>query len=144
MPVVGYFLGVGFNDVISNYDHWIAFVLLALIGANMIREAFKKDDGCQACEDEKVAGRSLSATKMLPLAVATSIDALIVGVSLAFLDVNIWWAAAFIGFTTFWFSVAGVGIGTAFGTRYKSKAEIVGGVILILIGLKVILEHLLK
>lgn len=144
MPVVGYFLGVGFNDVISNYDHWIAFVLLALIGANMIREAFKKDDGCQACEDEKVAGRSLSATKMLPLAVATSIDALIVGVSFAFLDVNIWWAAAFIGFTTFWFSVAGVGIGTAFGTRYKSKAEIVGGVILILIGLKVLLEHLLK
>jgi len=143
MPVAGYFLGVQFKSVINDYDHWIAFVLLALIGANMIRESFGKEDEGGESGKERRKDADLSFKTMSMLAVATSIDALAVGVSFAFLDVNIWAAAAFIGVTTFCFSLGGVKIGNMFGTRYKSKAEFAGGVILILIGVKVLLEHLL-
>ena len=135
MPMAGYFLGSQFADYITAYDHWIAFVLLAAIGANMVREALTggDDDGANA---------SLAFGAMLVLAVATSIDALAVGVSFAFLGVNIFAAAAFIGVTTFIFSAVGVKIGSVFGSRYEKKAELAGGVILILLGVKILLEHL--
>ncbi len=134
MPVIGYLVGVQFRDAIMAVDHWIAFVLLAVIGGNMIREALSKE--------EEEADASLSAKKMLPLAVATSIDALAVGVSFAFLDVHIGMAASFIGVVTFLLSAAGVKVGSLFGAKYKSRAELCGGVILILLGLKILLEHL--
>lgn len=138
MPIVGYFVGVNFSDAIRSVDHWVAFALLALIGVNMLREALgKEEEGeCVECADNPLAAR-----KMLPMAVATSIDALAVGVSFAFLGVDIWGAAATIGVTTFLFSAVGVKIGNIFGARYKSKAEVAGGIILILIGLKILLEH---
>ena len=138
MPIVGYFVGVNFSDAIRSVDHWVAFALLALIGVNMLREALgKEEEGeCVECADSPLAAR-----KMLPMAVATSIDALAVGVSFAFLGVDIWGAAATIGVTTFLFSAVGVKIGNIFGARYKSKAEVAGGIILILIGLKILLEH---
>lgn len=140
MPIVGYFVGVNFREAIESFDHWIAFALLALIGINMIREALgKEEEGvCEECEKE-----ALSARKMFPMAVATSIDALAVGVSFAFLNVDIWTSALAIGITTFVFSFGGVKIGNIFGARHKSKAELAGGIILILIGLKILLEHLL-
>lgn len=134
MPVVGYFVGVQFKDAITAIDHWIAFVLLAIIGGNMIREAFSKE--------EEEADASLSFKKMLPLAVATSIDALAVGVSFAFLDVQIGIAASFIGVVTFLLSAAGVKVGSLFGAKYKQRAELVGGMILVLLGVKILLEHL--
>lgn len=134
MPVVGYFVGVQFKDAITAIDHWIAFVLLAIIGGNMIREAFSKE--------EEEADASLSFKKMLPLAVATSIDALAVGVSFAFLDVQIGMAASFIGVVTFLLSAAGVKVGSLFGAKYKQRAELVGGAILVLLGVKILLEHL--
>lgn len=134
MPVVGYFVGVQFKDAITSIDHWIAFVLLAVIGGNMIREAFSGE--------EEPADASLTFQKMLPLAVATSIDALAVGVSFAFLSVHIGMAASFIGAVTFVLSAAGVKVGSLFGAKYKSKAELCGGVILILLGVKILLEHL--
>lgn len=137
MPLIGYLVGVQFRDHITAFDHWIAFILLGLIGANMIREALSKEDG----EEEKSNG-SLSARSLFPMAVATSIDALAVGVSFAFLKVEIVPAVSFIGVTTFLLSAAGVKIGNLFGLRYKSKAELIGGIILILIGLKILLEHL--
>lgn len=135
MPFIGYFLGVQFRNVITSVDHWIAFVLLSIIGGNMIREA------CGSEECETTSG-SLDVRGMLALAVATSIDALAVGVTFAFLKVNIVPAVCFIGVITFTLSVAGVKIGHIFGTRFKSKAELFGGVILILIGVKILLEHL--
>jgi putative Mn2+ efflux pump MntP len=134
MPLIGYFLGVGFKDYISAFDHWIAFALLVLIGANMIRESvFGEDDSAEA---------SLSFRSMLPLAIATSIDALAVGVTFAFMGVNIAFAVMLIGITTFVISAAGVRIGNIFGSKYKKKAEIAGGVILVLLGIKILLEHL--
>ena len=135
MPLLGYFLGVQFRSVITSVDHWIAFILLAVIGGNMIREAL----GPEECE---TADASLDVRNMLALAVATSIDALAVGVTFAFLQVNIVPAVCFIGVITFTLSAAGVKIGNIFGTRFKSKAELLGGVILILIGAKILLEHL--
>ena len=135
MPLIGYFLGVQFRDVITSVDHWIAFILLGVIGGNMIREAL----GPEACE---TADASLDVRNMLALAVATSIDALAVGVTFAFLQVNIVPAVCFIGVITFTLSAAGVKIGNVFGTRFKAKAELAGGVILILIGTKILLEHL--
>lgn len=135
MPLLGYFLGVQFRSVITSVDHWIAFILLAVIGGNMIREAC----GDEECE---TADASLDVRNMLALAVATSIDALAVGVTFAFLQVNIVPAVCFIGVITFTLSAAGVKIGNIFGTRFKSKAELLGGVILILIGAKILLEHL--
>lgn len=139
MPLIGYFLGVQFEDKITSVDHWIAFVLLGLIGLNMIREALSKDEEeSPSCDGEA----DLSAKSMFVLAVATSIDALAVGVTFAFLKVNIWFAVACIGVTTFCFAMAGVKVGNVFGTKYKSKAELAGGIILILLGTKILLEHL--
>lgn len=134
MPVIGFLLGYKFEKFIVSVDHWIAFVLLAVIGANMIKEALGKD------EDE--VDDSFGFKAMLPMAVATSIDALAVGITFAFLNVNIISAAILIGITTFVLSAAGVVVGNVFGMKYKSKAEFLGGVVLILIGLKILLEHL--
>lgn len=134
MPAIGYVLGAQFQEAIASIDHWIAFVLLALIGGNMIHEALDND--------EEEADASLDVKPMFLLAVATSIDALAIGITFAFLKVNIIPAVCFIGIVTFIISFAGVKIGNVFGARYKNKAEIVGGVILILLGLKILLEHL--
>lgn len=134
MPAIGYILGAQFQETIASIDHWIAFVLLALIGGNMIHEALDND--------EEEADASLDVKTMFLLAVATSIDALAIGITFAFLKVNIIPAVCFIGIVTFIISFAGVKIGNVFGARYKNKAEIVGGVILILLGLKILLEHL--
>jgi len=136
MPLIGYLLGRNFRSYITKFDHWIAFVLLGFIGGNMVREALSKDE-----EDEDDA--SLDVKTMFLMAVATSIDALAVGVNFAFLpDTNIWAAVSFIGVITFTLSCFGVKIGSIFGTKFKSKAEIFGGVILILLGIKILLEHL--
>lgn len=134
MPVLGYILGAAFADYITAFDHWIAFILLGIIGGNMIKEAFSG-------EEEEVSN-SFGVKTMFIMAVATSIDALAIGITFAFLKVNITAAALFIGCTTFVFSAAGVKIGSVFGTRYKAKAELAGGLILILLGIKILLEHL--
>lgn len=138
MPVIGYLLGTSFRDMITSIDHWIAFVLLGLIGANMIKESFEKEEEENA--DEK--NEAFDVKTMVPLAVATSIDALAVGVTFAFLNVDIVPAVSFIGVITFFFSVFGIKIGNAFGIKFKAKAEFAGGVILILMGFKILLEHL--
>ncbi len=135
MPLLGYVLGVQFSHVITSIDHWIAFVLLGIIGLNMIRESREEEE---ACEEED----SLQVKEMLVLAVATSIDALAVGITFAFLQVEIVPAVVFIGVTTFLLSAGGVKIGNVFGAKYKSKAELAGGLILILMGTKILLEHL--
>ena len=134
MPAAGYLLGVQFKDKITSIDHWIAFVLLGIIGINMIRDACSKE--------EEETGDSLEAKEMLVLAVATSIDALAVGVTFAFLAVDIVAAVVFIGVVTFILSAAGVKVGNVFGTKYKAKAELAGGIILICLGIKILLEHL--
>ena len=139
MPLIGYFLGVSFASLVQNIDHWIAFILLGIIGVNMIREATAKEE----CECEK-ATSDFSSRKMLLLAIATSIDALAVGVSFAFLSVNIWQAVVMIGVITMMLSMIGLRIGNIFGCRYKSKAEFVGGAVLIIIGIKILVEHLLN
>lgn len=133
MPLIGYLLGSGFKDSISAYDHWIAFILLALIGANMIKESRE--------DEEEDLDDSLGFQTMVLLAVATSIDALAVGVTFAFLTVPIVPAVCFIGTITFFLSMVGVKVGNVFGCRYKSKAELAGGLVLILIGSKILLEH---
>ena len=135
MPSLGYLLGSRFEQYITAIDHWIAFVLLVLIGANMIREALSK-------EEAEEANASLAFQTMLLMAVATSIDALAVGITFAFLSVHIVPAALTIGATTFLLSAAGVKVGSVFGLRYKKRAEIAGGVILCLLGVKILLEHL--
>ena len=138
MPLVGFFLGAMFADAIKSFDHWIAFGLLALIGANMLKEALEKE--CDCCEEHNA---DMSVKTMFILAVATSIDALAVGISLAMAgDVNIWAAIALIGVTTCVLSALGVKIGNIFGSRYEKKAEFAGGVILILLGMKILLEHM--
>ena len=133
MPLIGFLLGVRFQGVISSVDHWVAFVLLGLIGANMVREALGGD--------EEHVDSSFGPRAMLPLAVATSIDALAVGVTFAFLRVEIALAVALIGVTTLVLSALGVKVGSVFGDRFQSKAELAGGVILILMGTKILLEH---
>lgn len=133
MPLIGYFVGRYFERFVTNVDHWIVFVLLALIGGNMIKEAFGKSEEQNS---------SLDFLTMLPLAVATSIDALAVGITFAFLKVNIYAAVSFIGSITFIFGAVGIYIGNIFGTKYKSKAEFLGGVVLIAMGIKILLEHL--
>ena len=133
MPAIGYLFGSLFADKIKAIDHWVAFVLLAIIGVSMIKESFEDDDEMDACMDPKC---------MFILAVATSIDALAVGVSFAFLRVSIVWSVLFIGVITFVLSAIGVKIGSVFGAKYKSKAEIAGGIVLILRGTKILLEHL--
>lgn len=135
MPLIGYFLGAQFRDAITAYAHWIAFGLLTLIGANMIREAIME-------KEAEAADSALSFRAMLPLAVATSIDALAVGVTFAFLDVRILPSVTLIGCTTFVLSMLGVRAGSLFGAKYEKKAEILGGAILILLGVKTLLEHL--
>ena len=134
MPFIGYLLGSQFEEMIVSIDHWVAFVLLGIIGINMIKES-REEDG-----DE--LDSSFGVKAMIPLAIATSIDALAVGVTFAFLRVNIFWAVTFIGAVTFTLSSIGVKVGNVFGMRYKSKAEFVGGLILVLMGTKILLEHL--
>ena len=131
MPLIGYFLGSFFAEMIEKYDHWVAFVLLAIIGGNMIKESFGKDEKVDSSMDVK---------SMLLLSIATSLDALAVGVTFAFLQVQIVPAVSFIGVITFIFSAVGVKIGSLFGTKYKSKAELFGGIVLVLIGIKILLE----
>ena len=137
MPLIGFFLGTLFADAIVAFDHWVAFGLLGIIGFNMLKEAFSKD------EEEETCGCDLSFKTMLVMAVATSIDALAVGISLAMAgNVNIWVAILLIGITTGVLSGVGVKIGNVFGSRFEKKAQIAGGAILILLGLKILLEHL--
>ena len=140
MPTIGFFLGTLFAEAIEAIDHWVAFLLLGIIGINMLKEAFGKEEECGCCEEHNA---DLSPKTMFIMAVATSIDALAVGISLAMAgNVNIWLAAAFIGICTCGFSAMGVKIGNVFGSRFEKKAQIAGGVILILIGLNILLEHL--
>jgi putative Mn2+ efflux pump MntP len=146
MPLIGYFAGLKFADRIHNIDHWIAFALLGFIGCKMIKDSFSK-------EEKKVKENPFLFTTMLLLAIATSIDALAVGITFAFFDVNIWVAIVIVGLITFFISMGGVKIGNVFGTtearsasstklKFKSKAEFIGGLVLIAIGLKILIEHL--
>ena len=136
MPLIGYFLGTAFEKYVTAVDHWIAFMLLGSIGGNMRKEAF-------SCWDNEADG-SFGFKTMLVMAIATSIDALAVGITFALLpDVNIVAAVSFIGVTTFILSVVGVKIGNVFGAKYKSKAELAGGIILIILGIKILIEHLI-
>lgn len=134
MPLVGYLLGSVFERYVTEIDHWVAFILLSVIGANMIKESFDKDGERQ--------NSSFSFMSMLVVAVATSIDALAVGITFVFLQVNIWLAIAIIGCTTFVISAAGIKIGSVFGAKYKAKAEFFGGAVLICLGIKILVEHL--
>lgn len=134
MPLIGYLLGIGFQDKVTGIDHWIAFILLGIIGINMIKEALSKE--------EEGRNDSVNFKEMIVLAIATSIDALAVGITMAFLEVNIAVAITIIGIITFAISVIGVKIGNIFGNKYEKKAEFAGGVILILMGIKILLEHL--
>ena len=133
MPLLGYFLGSRFKDYIVSVDHWIAFILLAIIGISMIKESRESDEDINDSFDFKT---------MLVLAIATSIDALAIGVTFAFLSVNIVPAVSFIGVITFTLSVIGIKIGNVFGSKFKSKAELAGGFILIIMGIKILIEHL--
>ena len=134
MPLIGYFLGATFESVVTKVDHWIAFILLGIIGINMLKEAFGNDEENQ---NDKVDFKT-----MIILAIATSIDALAVGITFAFLKVNMVIATIMIGIVTFAICVIGVKIGNKFGDKYERKAEVVGGLILIFIGIKILLEHL--
>jgi putative Mn2+ efflux pump MntP len=134
MPIIGYLLGTTFKDLITSIDHWIAFVLLCSIGANMIRESFTKDE--DTCNDK------IDFKTMLPLSIATSIDALAIGITFAFLKTNIIISSIIITITTLILSILGVILGNKFGTKYKNKAEFLGGFILIIMGIKILLEHL--
>ncbi len=134
MPLMGYLMSISFQEALNIYDHWASFILLAIIGGNMIREALNPE--------EEYCGDSVAFREMLPLAIATSVDALAVGVTFAFLRVHILPAVTFIGVVTFCLSIVGVKVGSVFGMRYKSRAEIAGGAILIMIGAKILLEHL--
>lgn len=134
MPLIGYLLGMGFQDKVTSIDHWIAFILLSIIGINMIKEAFS--------DEEDANNDNVNFKEMIVLAIATSIDALAVGITFAFLEINIILAVAIIGIITLIISMIGVKIGNVFGNKYEKRAQIVGGVILILMGLKILLEHL--
>ena len=141
MPLIGFFLGTLFAAAIEAVDHWVAFGLLGIIGFNMLKEAFEKQEECCCCAEEHNA--DLGAKTMFVMAVATSIDALAVGISLAMAGgVNIWLSVLLIGLTTFSFSAAGVKIGSLFGAAFEKKAQLAGGIILILLGVKILLEHL--
>ena len=139
MPLIGFFLGKLFADAIVAFDHWVAFALLAFIGCNMLKEAFEKEE-CEYCNDNN---GDFGAKTMFVMASATSIDALAIGVSMALAgNVNIWIAIALIGITTCVTSALGVKIGNVFGAKFEKKAQAAGGIILILLGLKILLEHL--
>ena len=141
MPLIGYFLGEAFEKYIEQIDHWVAFVLLVLIGALMIKESFEKEERKE--EEKEIPSSPLAFKTMLTMAIATSIDALAVGISFGILpDVNITVAVSSIGIITFILSAVGVKIGNVFGAKYKSKAEFAGGLILVLLGIKILLEHL--
>ena len=135
MPLLGYFLGAAFADFVSSVDHWITFILLGLIGGNMIKESLEKGDSCPVSPD-------FSFKTMLAMAVATSIDALAVGITFSFFEVNLLTAITVIGITTFALCTLGVLVGHKFGARFKNKASLAGGIVLILIGTKILLEHL--
>lgn len=134
MPLIGFILGISFQKIITQFDHWVAFILLGVIGVNMIKDSFSKESDSL---NDKVNFKT-----MLPLAIATSIDALAIGITFAFLNVNILLAASIITLTTFILSMLGVVIGNKFGKKFEKKAEFAGGIILILIGMKILLEHL--
>ena len=134
MPALGYVLGTTFANKIAAIDHWIAFILLALIGANMIKEALSSDDECQ---DD-----SLRLGDLIMLSIATSIDALAVGITFAFFNVSLLLSVSMIGIITFIICVIGVKVGNVFGEKYKSKAELAGGLILIVMGAKILIDHL--
>ena len=138
MPLIGWFLGSQFAGYIQSFDHWVAFVLLALIGGNMVREALSPEEEETSC----AVNSKLDHKKLFMMAVATSIDALAIGVAFAFMDVLILPAVSLIGCTTFCLSLVGVVVGNFFGSRYKKRAELTGGIILILLGVKILLEHL--
>ncbi len=140
MPFLGWAVGARFSSYVSQYAHWIAFILLAVIGGKMMHEALTESENCEN-SDEK--DKKLSHKELLFLAIATSIDALAVGISFAFLNVPIMPSITIIGFTTFFISLTGIAIGNIFGSKYKNKAEFVGGLILVAIGLKIILEQYL-
>ena len=133
MPLIGYFLGSAFEKYVVSIDHWVAFILLSIIGGNMIKESR---------ENNEEQNDSFAFLTMLLLAIATSIDALAVGITFAFLQVNIWIAIMIIGCTTFLCSIIGIKVGSVFGTKYKSKAELFGGAVLVIMGLKILIEHL--
>ncbi len=134
MPTIGYFLGAAFQSLITSIDHWIAFILLGIIGGGMIKESFG--------DDEENRNDDVSFKTMIVLAIATSIDALAIGITFAFLNVNLVSAISLIGIITFILSVFGTKIGNRFGDKYEKKAEFLGGVILVLLGIKILLEHL--
>ena len=144
MPTIGFFLGTLFADAIQAVDHWVAFVLLGIIGINMLKEAFEKEE-CACCSIDGCGEQNadLSVKTMFVMAVATSVDALAVGISLAMAgNVKIWLAALLIGICTCGFSAAGVQIGNIFGAKFEKKAQLAGGLILVLLGVKILLEHL--
>ena len=136
MPFIGYFSGIHFANKIQEFDHWVAFVLLGFIGGKMLKDSFSKDEA-------KVNKNPFLFKTMLLLAIATSIDALAVGITFAFFEINIFRAIIIIGLSTFCISVIGVRIGNAFGAKFKSKAEFFGGIILVVLGLKILIEHLI-
>jgi putative Mn2+ efflux pump MntP len=138
MPLIGYFAGVYFAAKIQNADHWVAFVLLGFIGGKMIKDSFAKEKN-----GEKAGKSSFGFVKMLILALATSIDALAIGVTFAFFEVNIYAAVLIIGIITFFISMLGVVIGSIFGVKFRSKAEFIGGAVLVLIGVKIVAEHVI-
>ncbi|MDR2046705.1 MAG: manganese efflux pump MntP family protein [Clostridiales bacterium] len=142
MPLAGYFLGVNFAGKIQNIDHWIAFVLLCAVGGKMIYDSFPNGQDQNTGKIKKDAGNPFAFSKMTVLAVATSIDAFAVGITFAFFDVNIFAAAAVIGPVTLAISSVGVVVGGVFGKQFKSKAEFIGGAILVLMGVKILIEHL--
>ena len=135
MPTIGYFSGIYFTDRIKKFDHWIALVLLGIIGGKMIKDSFSKDE-------DKLNKNTFQFTKMLILAIATSIDALAIGITFAVFKVNILMAIIITGFVTFFISMVGVKIGNIFGLKYKSKAEFIGGIVLIVLGIKILIEHI--
>ncbi len=141
MPLIGYSLGIGFHEKIAAIDHWIAFVLLGLIGLNMVKESLELKNQCEIDQADP-AEDGLCPKNLCILSIATSIDALAVGITLAFLNVNIVSSASIIGITTFLISTIGVYIGSNFGAKFKSKAEFFGGSVLILMGIKILLSHL--
>jgi putative Mn2+ efflux pump MntP len=137
MPMIGYFAGIYFANNIRNMDHWIAFVLLGFIGGKMIKDSFSKETG-----EKKTDKNTFGFIKMLVLAVATSIDALAVGITFAFFKVNIYTAVLITGAITFFIAMGGVIIGNLFGTKFRSKAEFAGGVVLVIIGIKIVIEDM--
>jgi putative Mn2+ efflux pump MntP len=136
MPTIGYFTGIYFTDKIKEFDHWIVFALLSIIGRKMIKENIKKK------EEGKIDQNALQFLKMIILAVATSIDALAIGITFAVFKVNILKAVIITGLITFFVSIAGVKTGSVFGIKYKTKAEFIGGSVLVLLGIKIVIEHI--